>query len=245
MKTLNTLSLVLAIGAISLSSTSCKKDKWPYCTKANGKMTTETRTLDAFTEIEIKGSGVSYLHQITSETSHSIEIEASKNIMDRIKTEVKGGKLVIDNDCIRGNSDMIFDIYVEDLSAVTISGSGSATTKTPFTVNNLDLEINGSGDMNFDVTGQNMTCDISGSGDIQMDGTAADLDIEIDGSGDVHAFDLTAQDCFIDVSGSGNCEVYVEGELNVSISGSGNVIYDGSPTSFSSDIDGSGDVSKR
>ncbi|MDA7744828.1 DUF2807 domain-containing protein [bacterium] len=245
MKTLNTLTLGIAIAAISFSTTSCKKDKWPYCTKANGKMTTETRTLDSFTKIEVEGEGDVFLHQITKETSHSIEIEASANIMDRIKTEVKNGKLIIGSDCIRGNEKMNFTVYVADLSAMSISGSGSATTMTPFTVNDLDLEIEGSGDMDMDVTGRNMTCDISGSGDIKMNGTATDFDIEIDGSGDIHAFNLISQDCFIDISGSGNCEVYVDGELNVKISGSGDVLYDGTPTSFTTDISGSGDVSKR
>ena len=245
MKTLNTLTLGIALAAISFSTSSCKKDKWPYCTKANGKMTTETRSVDAFTKIEVQGEGDVYLYQITKETSPSIEIEASENIMDRIKTDVKNGKLIIDSDCIRGNEKMNFTIYVSDLSAMSISGSGSATTMTPFTVNDLDLEIDGSGDMDMDVTGDNMTCDISGSGDIKLNGSANDLDIKIDGSGDIHAYDLETQDCFIDISGSGNCEVFVNGELDVKISGSGNVYYDGTPTSFNTDISGSGDVNKR
>jgi uncharacterized protein YuzE len=245
MKTLNTVTLGLALAAISFSTTSCNKDKWPNCVKANGKMTTETRTVEDFTEIELQGEGDVFLYQISNETSHTIEIEASKNIMDRIETKVKNGKLIIDSDCIRGKESMTFTINVANLKAMKISGSGSATTKTPFTVNNLDLEIEGSGDMYFDVTGQNMTCDISGSGDIEMDGTAMDLDIEIDGSGDIHAFDLVSKDCFIDISGSGNCEVFVNGELDVKISGSGDVYYDGTPTSFNTDISGSGDVHKR
>jgi hypothetical protein len=53
-------------------------------------MVTETRMVSDFTEIELEGSGDVYLYQSSAEGSHTVEIEASKNIMDQITTKVKG-----------------------------------------------------------------------------------------------------------------------------------------------------------
>lgn len=245
MKTHLTLSLAILLGTTALVSTSCKKERWPYCVRANGKMTTETRTVDQFTQIELNGSGDVYLYQVGSDSEENIEIEASSNVMDRIETEVKNGRLEIKTKCINGRSDMKFTIKVKDLSKVSISGSGSVTTKDHFNVDDLELNISGSGEMNFDATATDITCNISGSGDLDLNGSTNILDATISGSGNVKAFDMPTTDCIIQVSGSGNCEVYVNGRLDVDISGSGSVVYDGTPTEFNSSTSGSGSVSKR
>jgi hypothetical protein len=245
MKTSNTLLFSIALSALALASTSCGKDHWPNCIKANKKNATETRSLENFTEIQLDGSGDVYLYQLTDSSLPTVEIETSENVMDRVTTEVKGNKLVLSTECIRGTYDLTYTIRVADLSKVKISGSGNVTTMTPFNLNDVNLEIDGSGNMDFETDATNVACHISGSGNIELDGTCDDLDLEIDGSGDIHAFDMPTTDCFINISGSGNCEVYVNGILNVTVSGSGDVIYDGTPTEFSTNSSGSGTVRKR
>jgi hypothetical protein len=59
---------------------------------------------------------------------------------------------------------MTFTVYVADLSAVFISGSGNVVTKTKFAVDNLELNISGSGNIDFDAD----ATDISGSGNITL-----------------------------------------------------------------------------
>lgn len=245
MKTSNTLLFSIALSALALTTTSCGKDHWPNCIKANKKKATETRTLDHFTEIHLEGSGNVYIYQLTDGSMPSVEIETSDNIMDRITTDVKGDKLVLTTECIRGNYDLTYTVRVADLSKVRISGSGNVSTKTVFDVNDIELEIDGSGDIDMDMTAKNVTCDISGSGNINLDGKCDDLDIDINGSGDISGFDFPTTDCYIDVSGSGGCEVYVNGSLNIVINGSGDVVYDGSPTEINTTSNGSGSVRKR
>jgi len=245
MKTFNSFLIAASIATLSLSTTSCKKDGWATCKKANGEMVTEIREVSAFDKIHLKGSGDVILIQDQSKSSPSLTVESSGNVLNRIETEVKNGELVLESKCIRGKNDITYTITVDDLSKVAISGSGTVTTNSTFALNAIELSISGSGDMKFDTEAADLTANISGSGNMDLNGTTDVLDISISGSGNVKAFDLTSKDCYVTISGSGDCNVFANGLLDVNISGSGNVIYDGFPTEFNANTSGSGSVSKR
>lgn len=84
---------------------------------------------------------------------------------------------------------------------------------------------------------------ITGAGDFSLDGDRQDLlDIHITGTGNVSAFEMEAKDCIIRISGAGNCEVNVSDNLDVIVSGVGNIFYLGQPA-LRSDISGVGKVS--
>ena len=243
--TLNIKTVAIAATAIALLNTSCKKDHWYECKRANGHMTTEVRSLESFDEIELTESGDVYLFQDSSASTYRIEIEASDNIMDRIKTKVSGDRLTISTKCIRGKSDRSYKIYVPDVTKVTVSGSGNIITETAFNVNALKLGISGSGSINFSGKADDLTIDISGSGDVKLSGSTTVLDLNVSGSGSISSFSMPADECMVSISGSGNCEVYVNKILDVSISGSGSVVYDGSPEAVNVSSSGSGTLTKR
>lgn len=245
MKPFNQLLLATAIATISLSTTSCQKDGWLSCKKANGEMATETRDVSDFDQIHLKGIGDVILIQDDTKSTPIVEIETSSNVMDRIETEVKNGELILDSKCIKGKNDITYTITVDDLTKVAISGSGTVTTRNVFALNTIELTISGSGDMNFETAATDVTANISGSGNMVLNETTEILDISISGSGKVNAFGLATEECYVSISGSGDCQVLANGLLDVNISGSGNVVYDGNPTSFNSNASGSGSVSKR
>ena len=83
---------------------------------------------------------------------------------------------------------------------------------------------------------------ITGAGDFEPAGSKQEvLDIHITGTGNVSAFDMEVNDCTIRISGAGNCEVNVAANLDVVISGVGNVLYMGNPA-LTSEISGVGHV---
>lgn len=238
--------ILLALSTLIFASTSCKKDGGLRCVRANGDIVTETRTPGNFDRIEMDLSGDITLYQDTTLTEPQLTIETSENILSRIETEVNGRTLVIKEDrCIRKLNTFNVEVRVPDLAGVSLNGSGSVTSAHRLILNEIELDINGSGDMNLDIKANVTEIGINGSGSIQLDGTTNELDIDINGSGDVNAFKLEAMDCFININGSGNCEVNVSGALDVDISGSGNVTYTGSPTSFTTNNNGSGSVSPK
>ena len=132
-------------------------------------------------------------------------------------------------------------ITIPEIRELTIAGSGEIFGENVFLVEDAELRISGSGNMDLAMEGDDFEVAITGSGNIKLEGLADELDIKITGSGDIAAFKLDALRARIEITGSGNAEVQVQDELDVKISGSGDVRYKGTP-SLDINISGSGRV---
>lgn len=226
---------------VALSLGSCKKGG-VFCYSGNGNETTETRNVNDFTKIDL---GLAAELVYVQSDNYSVQIDASENLMEFIKTDVKVNTLTIDfknNKCYKEKNPIKIYISSPTIKGISISGSGTVTSKNKLTSNDLDLNIGGSGDMFLD--SQNLDVKISGSGELEANGinTIESEKISISGSGKMNLFDLPALTSDVSVSGSGNCDVNVTNSLKVDISGSGNVRYKGVPT-VKSNVSGSGSVS--
>jgi hypothetical protein len=86
-------------------------------------------------------------------------------------------------------------------------------------------------EIRFDITMSSMTrIELIGVGDFVLSGPDQDaLTINLIGVGNIHAFDMRVGSCTITFTGVGSCEVYVLNNLDVLITGVGNVYYKGNP----------------
>lgn len=242
-------NLALIFGLVFLAATqwSCETELFGGCTSGEGTIETRVVNLD---DIDAFGLSMAATLIIKEGSEQSIEIRSYPNVIDKLldDSSVSGGKWNIGiNGCTRGIGRDELEIFatVPSLTEVTISGSGDIFTDGIFeNVEDLELKISGSGNMDLDL-GTNIrkiTSTTSGSGNYKLSGLAEVFDITISGSGDMRAFDLETLKCDISISGSGDCEVNAVNELDVRISGSGDVCYRGNP-SVNTNISGSGDVS--
>jgi hypothetical protein len=198
--------------------------QWGKSIKGEGPRVTKTLNLDDFSKIALSFGAEVHLSQGNKQ---KVVIKAQQNIIDLLDKEIRGDRWRIgfENKVNLKSHDGI-DIYITlpEVEALSIAGSGSIIGETAF--KNLDdLEIS-----------------IAGSGDIELEGTGDDLEVSIAGSGDVKLRDFKVNDCEVSIAGSGDCEVHVDGKLAVSIAGSGDVKYKGSPDKVQSKVAGSGDV---
>lgn len=83
---------------------------------------------------------------------------------------------------------------------------------------------------------------MSGSGDVRVQGRAEDARIDISGSGDADLSGLELTDVTIGIDGSGEAEVAATGQVNVDISGSGDVSLTRRPAQLTQTVSGSGEV---
>jgi hypothetical protein len=81
---------------------------------------------------------------------------------------------------------------------------------------------------------------LPGSGTLTGSGTATKLDVTVNGSGSVQFTQLVANDVRAVVSGSGSIFVTATESLDASVSGSGAVLYAGSPHGVTKSVTGSG-----
>lgn len=206
-------------------------------------MVTKTIDLSSFDALGLSINGDVYLSQGSTQ---SVKIEAQKNILDNIVTEVKSNywKIKFDKD-VKNHDGVKIWITIPHLTKAAVSGSGNIEGRTVF--NNLDdlkLAISGSGDIELESNSRSLSAAVSGSGDYELSGKTGDAEFRIAGSGDIEAGDLVTENCSVKISGSGDASVHVNGNLNVGIAGSGDVLYRGSPN-VKSKISGSGDVQAK
>ncbi len=202
----------------------------------------ETRKLDAFTAIAVKGSLEVVIKKGNKE---SVYIETKNVDLDKILTEVKKGQLTIEQK--RGkykNTNIKIIVTYNQLNEVAIAGSGQITTDGNLVSDNLDIAIAGSGDFKGSVAADKIDVEIAGSGGVEVNGKTDELNISIAGSGDYEGEELKCQNADISIAGSGNVRVWVENKIKGSIAGSGDIYYKGKSPKVSIDKMGSGKIEK-
>ena len=143
---------------------------------------------------------------------------------------------------VSGSGSISLEVDAEE-TELDVSGSGTISLKGTFA--EVESGISGSGkiELNGAVAG-GINSTISGSGRLATSGTAKSLKSSISGSGKVAGFNLVVEKCYARISGSGSVEINATKEIDAEISGSGTVLYKGSPDHISSHSSGSGKVKK-
>jgi hypothetical protein len=208
----------------------------------------ETRSVGNFTKIAFRLPGKLYLKQGSPQ---KVEIEGNKKTIKEIETTVEGGKLIIGKEGkwfdwnTDDNSDITFYITVENIEAVSVSGSGEVIGQTKINSTNLTLTVSGSGSLSLDVNASGeVKGDVSGSGDMNLKGKCKSFKSGVSGSGKVNISATITGNADFSVSGSGKIEANGSSEtVKANISGSGKVLAANLETNRCEvRISGSGDV---
>lgn len=228
--------LVLAsILFLTTSSYGCR-------TESSGRTTSEVRPLESFSGIELKSAANVY---VTQGDVQEVRVEAEDNLLGKINTTVKNNSLVIDDeDNVKYTKPVTIYITVKDLCLLELTGSGNIVTRSQFLCDFMNIKLSGSGDIRVMVNSKSLKANLSGSGNLVLNGSSAETDYRISGSGNINAHELNCFSSAVAISGSGTSTVDVKNDLNVTITGSGNVHYVQEPGKISSKIIGSGEISK-
>jgi len=187
----------------------------------SGRLISQPRSLPAFTGIQVAGIAKVVIKQ---DSVQSLRIEADDNIVDLITTGVNNGLLVVGLQ--QGSySNVTVNVFVSMKTLDRLECIGTADFVT-------------SGAMRIDA----ITCRITGAGTMTLSGTATSQTIEVTGTGDVHNFGLISNRCSATITGLGSLEVNVTQQLDAIVSGSGSIIYTGTPGVVNKTIVGIGSV---
>jgi len=210
------------------------------CRSASGLIVTEEIEVEPFEGISFDVAGNVFIQQGSEQ---SVIVETHQSIIPGISTTVRDGIWNIRFlECYDRYDKFDVHITVPELNFASMSGSGNIFGETPFETERFDATLPGSGNINLEIIAEVVDADISGSGNIIIAGETDQFLGFISGSGNIFAFDIESNNCQVRISGSGNCEVYVNDQLDVQISGSGSVRYKGNPPTVNTTITGSGSV---
>ena len=181
---------------------------------------------------------------ITQGDEQEVVIEAQQNIIDEINLDrVDNGIWTIHfRHIVHYARPIKIYITMTTLTKAGITGSGDIEGVTAFTgLDRLKLFITGSGSIDLDSDSKEIDAEITGSGDMKLYGSTERVDLLISGSGGFLGKDLKTAEAEITITGSGNARLNVEEYLKVFIAGSGTVYYTGNPE-VDLHISGSGNV---
>lgn len=237
MKTRISILLLVIITAIG----ACKKED--ECINGNGDIKQETRDVGEYNTVTASGA-----FNITfAQTSNSqVDLFGDSNVLPIIKTNVTNKNLVIGTDgsqCYSTSTNIEVTLSSPLITSITLDGAGMINGNG-LNQDELRFITNGSAVINSSFNVNTFEGRINGSGDATYAGTAKDASFYITGTGNIYATTLVTEKSAITISGVGDVRVTVSQELNVTITGAGNVYYYGDPGIINTNITGTGELIK-
>jgi hypothetical protein len=244
MNTRSAVALLSAAGAVLLA-TACS-DVYEVTNPSldsvdgNGIVVEESRAVSGFSRITLQGLGRLYIVQGSQE---ELRIRAEENLIQYLRTEVRGDELVISKDgaTLRNSVPIEYHLTVRDVNRVALTGAGNIHGSNLAT-GPLELRLSGVGNIELvDLSSSRLDVEITGVGDVILSGSADEQTIRLRSLGDYDGRNLETAEAEVLVADGGSATVRVRDRLQATIKGSGDVFYIGDPT-VDSRIAGSGRV---
>lgn len=224
------LLALLAIGTLTSCSCHGLRVNWTR-SEAHGE---ETRSIVGFERIELLGSlDVKYMQA----DSFSVKVDAPVDVIKDVETRVEGNTLRINmkgegnvvNFGVSDSQDVTVYVTSPDFLGITLRGSGDFECQRLLDTDNLDIVLNGSGDIDFD----DVICD--------------QISVSLVGSGDVKVNNVKAQKSSVNLVGSGDILIQFDdsGTVESNLTGSGDITLAGSVKEHRSNVRGSGDINSE
>jgi hypothetical protein len=213
----------------------------------SGNIVEEERNIEAFSKIVFEGVGDIKLIQ-GNETK--IFIKGDESVVDEIGTEVVENTLSIKyKRSIWGlflfeKAKVDIEITTNNVEAISLIGAGSILAED-IVSESLDVNISGVGEVTLEnIEIGVMTSRIVGLGEMNLSGSTTRQIIYISGTGDYNALELESSEAGVRISGVGDVFINTRDELDVSVSGAGDVLYIGDPNISRNSVSGVGNVDK-
>lgn len=167
---------------------------------------------------------------LTQGAEQSIRMEGEDNILEFYDFNVNGDILTVNTrGCICTTEEVKIYITLPVLKSIVLDGTGEIIGQNKFTNNELEIMVDGPGDIEMEVTTSKITITNDSTGELILKGTSEVLDINLLGTGEVYLFGLETKTATIFSDGPGEVEVKVSDRIDVRIESTGDVFYKGNP----------------
>lgn len=225
--------LLYIVFLMVLVTSGCMKDKGPCFTEA-GDIVSESRPVSSVRLVELHDNVNLVLTHDT--TDHSLRVEAGKNLISSVKTEVTGDKLIItnENQCnwLR-DFDIPFTVYLSlaKLDTLIYRSSGDVSCTNVIPNDSIQVDIwEGSGTVNLNVrVDKSRFYNHAGTADLYVTGSSWVNFLSSRASGRADLTGLQTQFLYMYSGSPNHCYVNAQQVLSVTIDNIGNVYYLGDP----------------
>jgi len=213
------------------------------CIAPTGEIKEEERTVNEFSSITLNCSADVVIRDRMLSDKNKVVVKAAANILPLVTTSISGGNLKIDmKGCVSGNTAIEVYVYVNEISKVKNDGSGTVKSDNVLKSDRFDVALDGSGAIELKLRANRVNIDHDGSGRIVLAGNANELEVNHDSSGESELSSMQAEEAEVNLDGSGTVSVFATNAMNLSLDGSGTIIYKGNPKELKTNKDGSGEI---
>jgi len=191
--------------------------------RGSGTAKSEPRNLSGFSKVDASGA---LNVEVTVQKDFSVVIEADDNLLQYIKTEVRGDTLKIYTDGkISMQKKASVKISMPEITGLDVSGASTVV------VSNVKADA--------------LELDASGASNITIDGEAKELVADASGASEIDAEELKVENAAVEASGASSATVSPANELKADASGASSIYYTGEPKNVVPRSSGASSVKKK
>ena len=200
---------ILYIAATALLCASCIHVNTNYkggknSVKGEGAVVSKSFDLKDFDQIVINGhADVNF----TQSSVYEVTVRTQENVLEWLDYKVDGTTLVIETKNHREIRATKYDLVIQapELKKLTVNGASDFNVNGLRTDGNLDVQVNGAGDLDFTgIACNSFSVEVNGAADANLNSVdiRKDLKVQVNGAGDV-TITGNAQDVTLEVHGAG------------------------------------------
>lgn len=192
----------------------------------------ETRSLDKFNELRV-AEGIELI--ATKGTTNSIELEVDRFDIDRVLTEVRGDRLIVQlkrnsfSNRNRGRRIKAYLTYTEDMEAIVASTAAEIVFEDMIKSSRLKINTSTSGQVEAKVQVKFLDTSATTSGRIELTGDADEVEATASTGGTIYAYDVEAGEVYAKANTGADVRVNAQDRLRASANTGGTVSYRGRP----------------
>ena len=168
--------------------------------------------------------------------AQQVTIQAGKNLIPNISTDVSGNVLTLKNknicNWIRSYKKSVINVYITlpRITFITKAGTGTIQSLDTITTDTFQVRTINAGDSNLTVRAKQIEGHLFGPGDLTLSGSADNFLCNFyGGTGFMYCNNLATGYTYISSSTTGDCYVNANRLLIAVINQRGNIYYTGSP----------------
>ena len=196
--------------------------------RGNGHITSQTRSVSGFRNVEVSGAIDVYVKQ---DSATSVKVEADDNILEYVQVHTNGSTLEIYTESgfnLRPSNKIKVFLTNPGFDGLDISGACTITSENELTSSErINLNLSGASEGRLAINAPSVIIEVSGASTAELKGRTKDLDVSAHGASRVRGYDLMTENSDVNISGASHAELYASVSLDGEASGASSVYYMG------------------
>ncbi|TAE29423.1 MAG: DUF2807 domain-containing protein [Cytophagales bacterium] len=188
---------------------------------------------------------------LTQGNTEKLTIEVKGFDENEVRATVQNGTLMLGVNRRSGiymngkNRSIKAYLTVRQLRNIQVLGGSDLIGQTPFTANDLNVQVMGGADLKMTLKANQLNLQLSGGADVDLQGSARTFNAEGSGGADLDAAGFVTETCTASAHGGADMNVNATREISLKAAGGSDISYSGPAKLLSKSASGGSDITRR